>query len=189
METDVGSPRTRRFNLLDGMVMVAAIGLSLSWWQMFQASMRPRPSTNGPVSTSYSLTIRYLGASAPFLVTPTLALFFLRIVGPRPRYHDLVRSPGFLASAAGVLGLALAASSVLLNELGRMFVPGRPPLAFFYLTMRTVNYPAPVIAGAWLALGLMGGWRGRLFQDWIETLGTLVGFVWLVLYMISQINI
>ncbi|MHC5539620.1 hypothetical protein ACYOEI_15490 [Singulisphaera rosea] len=185
----MGLGRTRRFNLLDGMVMVAAIGLSLSWWQMFQASMRPRPSPNGPISTSYPLTIRYLGASAPFLVTPTLALFFLRIVGSRPRYHDLVRSPGFLACAAAVLGLAMTGISILLNELGRMYTSGRPPLAVFYLTMRTVNYPAPVIAGAWLALGLMGEWRGRLFQDWIETLGTLVGLVWLVLYMASQINI
>ena len=170
----------RRFTLRDAIALVAAVALGLAWVQAYQRSMA---AATGGVAGWFSVPIRYFGPIAPFLATLAVCLFGLRLLPPRPPRRQLARSPGFAALASSLLGLIITAATVAITTLVRR----SSTLYLFFITMRTINYSAPVIAGAWLALALSGrSWR-RTERDWIEFLAIAVGVGWLLLFLACQV--
>lgn len=177
----------RRFTLRDAIALVAAVALGLAWAQAYQRSMRAIAAATGGAVLSFSVPIRYFGPLAPFLATLAVCLFGLRLLPPRPPRPQLARSPGFAALASSLLGLIITAATVALSEAVAALGLGYSTVYLFHITMRTINYSAPVIAGAWLALALSGRpWR-RIERDWVELLAISVGMGWLLLFMASQV--
>jgi hypothetical protein len=179
-----GEP-SRRFTILDALALVAAVGIGLALARAYQSSM---DSAATGVAMTYPLRIRWFGRPAPLLISLTLTLFVLRLIGPRPRYERLVGSPGFAACYAAALGLAITALTVVM-EFGTNYLHySRSSLHLHFLMMRSVTFAAPSVAGAWLTLGLLGRWRRRRERDWVEVGGIVLGFGWLVLLVATQLN-
>jgi hypothetical protein len=180
-----GEP-SRRFTVLDALALVAAVGIGLALARAYQASMDSAAAAAGGAMV-YPLRIRWFGRPAPLLISLTLTLFALRLIGPRPRYGRLVRSPGFAACYAATLGLAITALTVA-TELGTNTLGyRRSPLYLHFLMMRSVTFAAPSVASAWLVLGLIGAWRHR-DRDWVEVGGMVLGAGWLALLAATQLN-
>jgi hypothetical protein len=183
----LGEP-SRRFTVLDAMALVAAVGIGLALARAYQSSMESAAAAAGGAMT-YPLSIRWFGRRpAPLLVSLTLTLFALRLIGPRPRYGRLVGSPGFAACYAAALGLAITALTAVM-ELGKGYLSyRRSPLYLHFLMMRSVTFAAPSVAGAWVTLGLLGWWRRHRDRDWVEVSGIVIGVGWLVLLAATQLN-
>jgi hypothetical protein len=176
-----GEP-SRRFTILDALALVAAVGIGLALARAYQSSM---DSAAAGVAMTYPLSIRWFGP-APLLVSLTLTLFVLRLIGPRPQYERLVGSPGFAACYAAALGLAITALTVVMQFGTNYLHYSRSSLHLHFLMMRSVTFAAPSVAGAWLTLGLLGWWRRE--RDWVEVSGIVLGFDWLVLLVATQLN-
>jgi hypothetical protein len=179
--------QARRFTLLDAIALVAAVALGLAWVRAYRLSMRAIAAATGGAVLSFSVPIRYFGPLAPFLATLAVCLFGLRLLRPRPTRRQLARSPGFAALASSLLGLIITAATVATDEALAILGRGPSTAYLFHITMRTLNYSAPAIAGAWLALALSGRpWR-RTGRDWVEWLAIAVGVAWLLLFLASQV--
>src|SRR4051794_11857717 len=128
----LGQP-SRRFTVLDALALVAAVGIGLGLARAYQSSM---DTAAAGVAMNYPLRIRWFGRPTPLLISLTLALLALRLIGPRPRGRRLVGSPGFAACYAAALGLAITALTVVAelgtNRLGY----SRSPLHLHFLMMR-----------------------------------------------------
>jgi hypothetical protein len=180
----------RRFTLLDAMVLLAATGIGLAGARAYQASMDSMSNTPrvGVISITFGSAIQYFGRPAPFLAGWTVALFILRLRRPRPHYRRLVRSPGFAAGYAAILGLACCAVSIAIAWLID-YLKAKPfQLGIFYMWMRSISFAGPSVAAVWLSLALQGHWRRRGAQDWIEISGIVLGVCWLASFAATQIN-
>ena len=91
--------RSRRFSLLDGMILVAGMGLAV-------AGCRPQYYERSGMRLPFTL----LAMAGVCLVVLTFSILALRLRHPRPPLRRLVRQPGFLAclgaSVAMVMGIA-----------------------------------------------------------------------------------
>jgi hypothetical protein len=179
--------QARRFTLFDAITLVAAVALGLAWVQAYQRSMRAIAAATGGAVLSFSVPIRYFGPIAPFLATLAVCLFGLRLLQPRPTRRQLARSLGFAALASSLLGLIITAATVAISEAVATLGRGSSTVYLFHITMRTVNYSAPVVAGAWLVLALSGRPLRRTGRDWIEFLAISVGMGWLLLFIACQV--
>lgn len=181
-----GAP-PRKFTVLDALALIAAVGIGLALARAYQSSMDSAAAATGGAMT-YPFRIRWFGRPAPLLVSLTLTLFALRLIGPRPRYRRLVGSPGFAACYAAAVGLAITAVTIAM-ELGTGYLGyRRNPLYLHFLMMRSVTFAAPSVAGVWVALGLLGRWRRHRGRDWVEVSGIVLGIGWLVLLAATQLN-
>jgi anti-sigma-K factor RskA len=91
----------RRFTLVDGMVLIAAVGLSLvlvrDYWNqrgpqiVFQTNAAPAMWS---ATTFWRLTTLATATFAPIAVALSLALWLLRLRQPRPAIRETFRQPG-----------------------------------------------------------------------------------------------
>lgn len=181
---------SRKFSLGDAMILVGALAIAMGWVAAYWRSMAAFGGALGRgASVGFTIPIRYFGVLGPFLVTSTLATFGMRLLRPHPSWRRLARLPGFMVGAAVLLGLFITLVTVLTNELSRPLGRVRTSLYLVFLTMRTINYTAPVIAGVWLALGMSGCWHRRLARDWLERFAIFLGICWLCLAVAMQVNL
>jgi hypothetical protein len=162
----------RRFNLVDGMIFVAATAVGRT---VAKARMTGLPTIPPPVSWSQSLAraiITGLQASLPMLLTATLAVLAIRLRRPRPTLLRLGREPGFAASvvaAPAILLCVVSAIPLLWNRHGSFF-QGLSLLAY-------TPEGGFAVTGAWLALAVGKRWRPQ--PNWVDRLGRLVGVGWI----------
>jgi hypothetical protein len=182
--------RRRRFTLIDCFALAAAAAVGSKWAYAFEQSMANFGEPNGPgVSVIFPLTTtRCIGVLAPFLVSLMLAASGLRFLQPRPSYRRLLRSSAFVICASAILGIAITAVTILLNELPRPPGQVRASLFLFRMTVRVIDYSSPVIAGACLSRALFGRWCRRHDRDWIDAFAETLAVMWVSLSLFMQIN-
>ncbi len=153
----------RRLTLLDVMILVAASAL---------AALLVRPVLAGPLRT-YPSWSTYLAVAIGGLVAWTPAVLFLRLRRPRPNLRRLTSQPGFAASLAGtmVVALGLLATGLLalvraslFGSAARAGVRPTPPDPSWWICV-VLHFGAvvgPAVLGAWRARPDREGDRGRL---------------------------
>jgi hypothetical protein len=191
-------PRTapaRRFSLLDGMGLIAALGVGLALGakyhrclSVFDSFVRTEPNNvrvPGPREWVY--------ACVPSLIAVTVLLWPLRLVPPRPPSRRWTRLPGLTGSyvAASALAIASAKAAVVWPGLQHNvhFADVGMLSAGETIALRVVaakDMIGPAIAVSWLILWLGGGWRPE--PTWIDRAGRVLGVVWLVLGLAGWVD-
>lgn len=164
---------SRRFHLLDAMILVAALAAGLSvvrYTQPIEGEYVGRGLTGARLGVLLGL-LRLFGWS-PLLGAGTLALAAVRLRRPRPPAATLWRRPGFVATVAAAAGMALSALLVAPFLAAR----GREIRQWTWLASFPVGFS---VAGAWAVLWLSGRWRAA--PEAIDRLGRLVGALWLAM--------
>lgn len=189
----------RKFTILDGMILVAAIacGFALrravldsfhgfwvmqdeSWligiWVMLDESWLIR-------------NVRGLSCAAtPFLTMLTPTVLLLRLCRPRPRRIELFRQPGMVACCASILPLVVCLARFALACLKRSTSGDDPfELVNAAIDFQSEGYSVGLwVLGAWLALALSG--RRRAERSWIDRLGRTIGVGWLMVLVIHILD-
>lgn len=191
------NPPSRRFALGDAMVVIAMIaclcafhsrGVMFTRIEMYVRNVPsavrylyfdgPLPALypNGPASYVREFvwwtpltTIREIGLSLLLFGTP--AVLVIRLRKPRPAWGNLVRQPGAVACLSVVAAFLLLVDLVWLG----VSIPNPPLLS-----------PGTVVAVCWAALLLSRQWRSE--AGWVDRLGRVVGFGWLVEWLIEFVE-
>lgn len=177
----------RKFTILDGMILVAAIACGFALWRAVQESLGGLWVFMGE-SWLRRNTRGLSWAATPFLMILAPAVLAMRLRRPRPRWIRLARQPGMVACCAALVPIAVSLARFArggaiqgreeLNPMS-LFGPG------FYLQYRGYDTGLWVL-GAWLALALSG--RRRAERSWIDRLGRIVGIGWLVVLVIDILD-
>jgi len=189
----------RRFNLFDAIVLIAATAVALTAYGYsplfyirffigdFRQTWNARPTFHA--SLYHTLVLVQMSVWAlllPLLSSWTIALLPLRMMRPRPRWRRLTRQPGFIACCVASLVLVVETSlSVLI--LGSMHTHytvktwGQAwTIAFSGDGFRQMgSRPGFAVAAAWITLAMTG--RCRPASDWVDRLGRVIGWIWVLL--------
>jgi hypothetical protein len=90
----------RRPSLIDGMILIAATAIALAF-----ESSAVTPAFSRALDFVLFRTLRFL---VELLVTCSFASLLVRFSRPRPASRDLIRTPGFVASAVASAGSGVA---------------------------------------------------------------------------------
>ena len=118
---------------------------------------------------------KYAGPISGFLVGLTLAYVPIRLRRPRPALRRLVRQPGVTACFAVLLVMALDGAVWVLYCLKHAY-----PLVQYLPNYWRGNseHIAPAVTAVWLGMLLSRRWRPE--SGWIDRLGRVIGFAWLL---------
>jgi hypothetical protein len=190
----------RRFRLVDGMILVAAVAVGLvltqligratdgmiSWPSSFESwrSFTQLRATQGPPWPGGGLYLTEVGfklmaLALPFLAALTPAFLAIRLREPRPRLRRLSSQPGFIGVCATIVAIAF----VLIDALVLLLARGRED-AFLDLGSLDVILLLPMlislaISSSWVTLLLGGRWRAE--PNWIDRLGRITATFWIIL--------
>jgi hypothetical protein len=181
MSTGEALPPRRRFHLGDGLILIAALAITLSllrftnwfaripvrvsfWWDArprfvggFPRFLAWGPSTRIAASQIVAEFVQLLSL---VLLGLTLVQPFLRLRRPRPPLRDLVRQSGFVVCLAVIVG------TLIFVDLGWV--------ARIDVSWEAI--PASALLLFWPVLGLPP-WRSE--ASWIDRLGRAVGWGWI----------
>jgi hypothetical protein len=182
---DVSTPRppaTRRFTLLDGMIVVGAVALWLGqrryWWytdEYVWSNLRyylfePAPWSKNRLD---ALLGNLLPLATPMVISATVASLVFRLRKPRPRRHRL---------AGYVFACALYAIRPPFTRAGGLTSPEDD------MFIGTFSYAWAPLAGfgvvvAWGLLALGRRWRAE--ASWVDRLGRVIGLASIALGLIG----
>ena len=127
----------RPFRVLDAMILVAATAIGcgiiqwidhatggeFSWSDSVDAIRELSLSSSGEMRGEFvpkacSLVLWLLFVTMPLIVTWTLALIPMRLLGPRPRFRRLACQPGMAAACASGVAIAFTACWSPLTMIG-----------------------------------------------------------------------
>jgi hypothetical protein len=178
--TAVSPTATRKFTLIDAMVLVAATALSLVMIRDYLNNERFRRILSLPgdwrMSTLWLHGCAYVGVLSPLAVALSLALFILCLRKPRPEMRLLLRQPGMVASCGTVIAGSLFVLKVFFSSLA----VDRPwgLVRLYDIWMMRLPWSAEVVAAAWILLWLSGNWQSE--ASWIDRAGRALGVYWVV---------
>jgi hypothetical protein len=157
----------RRFNLGDGMILIAAICVGLALGK--EAFVQSYPRFELPRNLQLSYQIQGALNAAVYLVEAlSVAVLFLRLKSPRPSLLRVVRQPGFFlcGTAVGwhVFWLTLALSHGWKDVLSSLA---------FLIQIGTGTLVATMWGIIWVS-----GWFRRE-RGWIDSLGIALGLCWI----------
>jgi hypothetical protein len=159
-------PVCRRFQLWDGMVLIAAIGVGLALGKMVFSERYPKWPIPPEFHLHYAIACGH-SAAVPGLTALSIAYFPIRLRRPRPTLVQIMVQPGFAAcvtSTATILGLgAWFISETALSVLAEFL---------------------PIIIGMgvamqWFVLWSSGWWKPE--PGWIDRMGRLLGLCWIAM--------
>jgi hypothetical protein len=186
----------RRFTVLDGMIVVGAVGLALAplkWlglrsnsWVFFREMAAGFAWDWGWFD---DFIPEMLLLATPPAVAATLAVLAMRLRQPRPLWRKLTRQPGLAACLVLVPTWALAAAFTVVNVLSidRMTPPFKDGSTYAqqagvwgegFATWGGLLGGFAVLI-AWATLAISGRWRAE--PSWLDRLGRLVGLAWIAL--------
>jgi hypothetical protein len=172
------------------LIAATAVGLSLarsSWvrnhahptnW-IYTWNLTARASRGYPSKTWMLPVAERVAPLLPCLAAWSAAIIVIRCVPPRPRRRRLVAQPGLVAAV--VVVATLITESALL--LGAAMVDGRhgssDPPSFGNGIVLLAHHAGWSVAASWLTLAFIGRWRPE--ASWIDRLGRLLAFAWIVI--------
>jgi hypothetical protein len=167
---------TRKFTLLDAMILIAATAAGL-------ALVRSTPPYGRKLSWNESPAIVVIPVL--FLGCWTVALLAIHLRRPRPLLRHLGRRPGFIAVSTASITVALFGCWVFVLRK----VQGEGRYSGFWVDMALIGVACTgfAVAGGWLTLGLGG--RCRPERTWIDRAGRAEGFSWLAIVVVIVIVI
>jgi hypothetical protein len=167
----------RKFNILDALLLVAAIAIGLALCRTRLTSFLPAPSGGPRLSDRFTYVRDSLYYAAPMLAVCTFACLIARLRRPRPPVTLLADFPGTSAVVAVSCALALETALMVIEIIGGT-------LSNFVITPFTHNFyanPGFAVVGAWSAIIL--GRRWRFERSWIDWLGFALGLAWIGLVL------
>lgn len=163
---------TRRFALVDGMILVAATGVGVALLRPYLASFKRPNFVNSPSMRAIETTY---GIWSTVAACWMLALLVIQSRRPRPPLGRLVRRPGHVACCVAAVALAWGALHGLVEYL--CLKPGWASFYSFQQTWIAASVPiGPAVEGAWIVLALSGRWRND--PGWVDRLGRFLGSLW-----------
>lgn len=187
----------QKMTLLDAILLVgsAAVGLGLfelSHRTLFKGLIwiadRGFPSiqswsTLEALVTCSDITVFLL----PVIIPWTFLLILLRMRSPRPSWRRIWRQPGMAACLIAVfawlwtaVALLLAMNAEHVARARRVITPA--DWAQKYLSDEVFMYVGLAVAAVWIAQFMSGRWRRS--ADWIDTMGRVVGALWIVIGLV-----
>ncbi|MGC8641194.1 MAG: hypothetical protein ACP5XB_15110 [Isosphaeraceae bacterium] len=123
----------------------------------------------------------------------SLALVPAYLVGSRPRIRRLARRPGFVASCATGLAIALFGLRIVVTLLAPVAFSDDavswvdfseiPPWLFNEENLRPlITCAGLAVLASWMTLLVSGTWRAR--ADWRDRLGWALGICWIVAFLV-----
>lgn len=186
MDASEEQRRSRRFGLADGLILIAALSLTLvvlratgwfarfpvrvgSWWDTWCELLWLRPWSHLGQTRQHAaflLSAQMLeeilvGLLSSVLLGLTLALPLLRLRRPRPPFREVVRQSGFVACLAVIAGTLITVDLWAVANID-------------------VGYWVVVASGLMLAWPLLGMFPWRPEASWIDRLGRAVGWGWII---------
>jgi hypothetical protein len=175
---------SRKFTLVDAMVLIAAAGLSLVLIRDYLEHRATRyvietiaQSGIWSVASLWRLSTLVSGMMAPLAVSLSLALWVLRLRQPRPAIHEMFRQPGMVACSATVFATGLFFINISLN-LCYYYGNNSTSQDLHRLWMIRLPWNGEVVAVAWLLLWLCGAWCSE--TSWIDRAGKCLGVYWII---------
>jgi hypothetical protein len=174
IERTVRRPVARGVTTLDLLILAAALIISIPMarqWLIDTAAY-----TLETWSTSLSLTWAALA----------LALLVIRMVPPRPPLFKVARQPGFQVSLT-------VAMCIVDGFISRAALGLRLKLSYGvtfsssteYLDSVSLFWLGPAVAVVWIVLAFCGRWRPE--RSWIDRFGRLLGFAWILGYILFML--
>ena len=163
---------TRRFSLLDAMVLIAATAVGLTIDRVFWSDMH---GWDGAVLKHFrDLTSAGIILSVPLVAMWTVATLALQLRRPRYRLRRMLRRQGTAACCAATVALALGAVLVICATRGT-------PVSFG--SRLIMGYGLPVMAGGAVTAVWTVSLIAREYQaasDWTDRLGRVIGLYWVM---------
>lgn len=201
----------RRFNMLDALVLIAATALGLVAIRLTWEEQSEVFQVEGDTSLARTLSTVEHGSGLVRLVEPglvvwTLALLILRLRSPRPAWRRLMLQPGFIVEIVTVLMLVVALFRVvILCVLTRAVGFGWSKMLLFAFPIEVQSRPGMAtwaVIRAWflepssaVALGVLSVWlvlalgrRCRPERNWIDRAGRLMGVLWFLAAVSTQVS-
>jgi hypothetical protein len=194
--------QSRRCTLLDVMALIAATAIGFYLVRTYSLNVLDSDLTHYPFIPRILLTIwATILAVLPVPILWSIALFGLRLRRPRPALRRLVREPGFVATGAVTLVVAVRLAGFLVL-IARTF--GRTTLGALYDVWAMSFFRGPIdvatlynsvyfassaigtsmaVAAAWLLLAVSGRWRSE--PGWLDRLGRILGTFWIAIIPFS----
>jgi hypothetical protein len=170
----------RHFSLADAMVLTGALGLALGYLRMVAPGMVHSYSYLGFRPALPRAYILWMWIGPVFLSAGSLAFLVLRLLPPRPARHRIARQPGLIASVSVTVAVAVVTAFELAKMASHHALAGINSLGAFF-----AEYSGFVVLGSWLTLILGGRWRRE--PGWIDLGGTMIGFGWLVTWLVQWV--
>jgi hypothetical protein len=178
----------RRFTLLDGMILVAATAVGYAVFQSLNhligvgdvLEILRETTSSGAIGELIALLTLI---AAPVMVSWSLVLIPLRLIGTRPRWRRLARQPGLVASlaVATALGFMAMVTGVALLGIGRNILGGFPEM----LLLLALFFFGVAVLASWVTL--VAGRRWRPEPSWVDRLGRALGIFWILLAIASPL--
>ena len=180
----------RRFTVADGMVLVAASAVGLGLLHAHLVNYNQYIYYKYKYGYEYPdwarrLPDRHRVAEASlFLATWSLAVLLLQLRKPRLPLRRLVHRPGFAACLAATVGVALWPVIHVRRIVSLVFLGDHAAPYMALSFAEGLSSPIGTAIGAtWLSLAIGGRWRLRE-PDWRGRLGRLLGWAWLILFVL-----
>ena len=123
----------------------------------------------------------------PVIIPWTFLLILLRMRSPRPSWPRIWRQPGMAACLVAVFAWLWTAVALLLAmnvehvaRARRVITPA--DWAQKYLSDEVFMYVGLAVAAVWVVQYSSGRWRRS--ADWIDTMGRVVGVLWIVIGLV-----
>ncbi len=182
---------SRRFNLGDAMVLIAALTPSLVLIRVGVAlglfEFGKLIETGGQHSTLARQLVEFFNVGGGCVLAGLVpAVLILGLYRAQPSRREAARGPGlvtcFVAVAASILPILWFAGSVLVES--RHPYPSYS-VPFNNLFGRWMIAAGPMILGAWIALAFLGRWRPN--PTWTDRAGCVLGACFVLIYLYMEI--
>jgi hypothetical protein len=157
----------RVFNIRDLLALIAASGLGLYLARESVKALRQHHQGTQFLRQELST------CGACVLAAWTIMLLLLRLHGPRPTLRRLATQPGFAASCAAALSLAIGLMWNANSDI---------PLPISVMATLSPSRITRSVASALAILALSGGWRSE--PSWIDRLGRALAVSWVLIYVV-----
>jgi hypothetical protein len=166
----IREPTSRRFTLLDGMILIAAtaVGFALIEWYVELLGISGYFRLISYSLAEISLVVL---ATAPLLSMLSFGLLVLRLRPPRPSLHRLLCQPGFVASISVTISSVVSVILILAMMLSSNI------MSSFIVIISSSLAVGCGVSTPWSVLFLSGRWRGE--RSWIDRAGRVLGACWL----------
>jgi hypothetical protein len=167
----------RRFNILDAVLLVAAIAVGLALCRTKLTNFLPPPPRGLLLPDRFRYARDSLLNVAPVLCACTGGCLILRLRRPRPPARLLADFPGSSAVVAASCVIALQTALMVLEIIGG----ARPDFVITPFSHNFYSNPGFAVVGAWSVVIVGGRWRFE--RSWIDWLGFALGLAWIGLVL------